>query len=114
MVVLRNSHCDRIGCVEDLEMGRRTSGWLCFLGFCRDAVDSESAWWISFSARTLLVVASMECTEGPDHHKCDHVCAGWCFRRIAVEVERVARCDRVKLHYRASPVHDTTRSDGIR
>lgn len=34
MVVLRDSYRDRIGCLEDLEMGRRITGRIHIFGSC--------------------------------------------------------------------------------
>lgn len=47
MVVLRHSDCHRIDLLENLAMGRRIAGWVCFLGACGDRVNQESKWWSS-------------------------------------------------------------------
>ena len=99
MMVLRDSDSSRCGCLEDLE--ETESGVIDRLFRphpCRNGSDSEAICRRTHKARTLLVVESMECTEGPDHSKCDYVHSRWCVDWIALEMERTV--GRIGIEHR--------------
>ena len=94
-MVLRDSDSSQCGCLAgEGKDSLGVAGRVCIPHPCRDGSDSEAVCRRTHKTRTLLVVESMECTEGPDHHKCDHVCAGWCVGGETVAVERDMDCGR--------------------
>lgn len=110
-MVLRDSdssRCDCLECVEETEPG--VVARVCIPHPCRNGSDSEAVCRRTHKTRTLLVVASMECTEGSDHSKCDYVCAGWCVGWLDLALERdVGRCG-VEYFYRDPAAHNGQRS----
>lgn len=109
-MVLRDSGSSLCGCLEGVEEAEPgVAGSVCIPHPCRNGSDPEAVCRRTHKALTLLVLESMECTEGPDPHKCDHVCAGWCVDWLDLALERaVGRCG-VECFYR-----DPTASDGQR
>ena len=92
-MVLRDSDSPRCGCLEGVEETEPGAvARVCIPHPCRNGSDSEAVCRRTHKTRTLLVVASMECTEGPDHSKCDYVCAGWCASWKDLALERAVGC----------------------
>ena len=88
-MVLRDSGSSRCGCLEGVEEAE--PGFvdrICIPHPCRDGFDSEAVCRRTHKTRTPLVVESLECTEEPDHSKCDYVCSGWCVGWLDLALER--------------------------
>ena len=92
-MVLRDSDSPRCDCLEGVEEAEPGAvARVCIPHPCRNGSDSEAVCRRTHKTRTLLVVASMECTEGPDHSKCDYVHSHWYVDRLFVEMARNTRC----------------------
>ena len=92
-MVLRDSDSPRCDCLEGVEEAEPGAvARVCIPHPCRNGSDSEAICRRTHKARTLLVVESMECTEGPDHCKCDYVCSGWSIGWLSLEMERDTCC----------------------
>ena len=93
MVVLRDSYFSRCGylaIVEETEPG--VVDGICIPDPRRNCIDQEAISGRTHKARIVLVLESMECTEGPDHSKCDYVHSHWYVDRLFVEMVRNTRC----------------------
>ena len=96
-MVLRDSDSPRCDCLEGVEEAEPGAvARVCIPHPCRNGSDSEAIWRRTHKARTLLVVESMECTEGPDHSKCDYVHSRWCVDQLSLERERDTHCNRAE------------------
>ena len=109
-MVLRDSDSSRCDCLAGVE---EAESWLvdriCIPHPCRNGSDSEAVCRRTHKARTLLVLESMECTEGPDPHKCDYVCAGWCVGWLELALERAVGCCWIECFYRSLAAHNGQR-----
>lgn len=92
-MVLRDSDSPRCDCLEGVEEAEPGAvARVCIPHPCRNGSDSEAICRRTHKARTLLVVESMECTEGPDHSKCDYVHSRWCAGWKDLALERAVGC----------------------
>ena len=92
-MVLRDSDSPRCDCLEGVEEAEPGAvARVCIPHPCRNGSDSEAICRRTHKARTLLVVESMECTEGPDHSKCDYVHSRWCAGWKDLALERTMGC----------------------
>lgn len=99
-MVLRNSgfpRCSWLAIVEEAEPG--VVDGICIPDPRRNCIDQEAISGRTHKARTLLVLESMECTEGPDYSKCDYVCAGWCVGWLDLALERAMGCCWIEYRY---------------
>ena len=93
MVVLRDSYFSRCGylaIVEETEPG--VVDGICIPDPRRNCIDQEAISGRTHKARIVLVLESMECTEGPDHSKCDYVHSRWCAGWKDLALERTMGC----------------------
>ena len=110
-MVLRDSDSPRCDCMEGVEEAEPGIADRIYIPHpCRDGSDSEAVCRRTHKTRTPLVVESMECTEGPDPHKCDYVCAGWCVGWLDLALERAVVCCWIECFYRSLAAHNGQRS----
>ena len=99
-MVLPDSGSVRCGCLEVVEETKpQLASWIFLSSPCRDCIDQKALHRAAFSTRAVLVVESVEHSEGADPHKYSYVYPGWSAGWMAVEVARAVGCSRFVCSY---------------